>query len=129
MFKIRELDFIQNRPRVVLVSFGKAKDVKITKSALEKSPRGQIVQNLHWSKIALGDRSLAGRTGPIGWWLRGSLRQPVPGRERPVPERDPSEKSQNLAKSRNPSSREPVSQEGTGLPGTGLSGKDRFPNA
>nr|CAD1830213.1 unnamed protein product [Ananas comosus var. bracteatus] len=59
-----ELDFMRNRPRVVLVSFGKAKDVKITKSALETSPREQIVQNLHWSKTALGDRSLAGK-GPV----------------------------------------------------------------
>nr|CAD1834516.1 unnamed protein product [Ananas comosus var. bracteatus] len=113
----------------MLVSFGKAKDVKITKSALETSPREQRVQNLHWSKIALGDRSLAGRDRSHRLVLRGCLRQPVPGREGPVPERNPSEKSQNLAKSRKSCSREPVSQEGTGLPRTGLSERDRYPNA
>nr|CAD1832683.1 unnamed protein product [Ananas comosus var. bracteatus] len=88
-----------NRPRVVLVYFGKAKDVKITKSALKTSPREQIVQNLHWSKIALGDRSLAGRDRFHPLMVAGFLMQPVPSREGPVPEREPNEKARNLAKS------------------------------
>nr|CAD1830217.1 unnamed protein product [Ananas comosus var. bracteatus] len=50
---------------VVLVCFGKAKDVKITKSALKTSPRGQIVQNLHWSKTALGTGPWQGGTVPL----------------------------------------------------------------
>nr|CAD1827428.1 unnamed protein product [Ananas comosus var. bracteatus] len=86
------------------------------------------VQNLHWSRNALGDRSLAGRDRSHQVGLRGSLMRPVPGRQGPVPERWPSENSRKLAKSRKPNSREPVSRTRTGLPGTGLSGKDRFPN-
>nr|CAD1827454.1 unnamed protein product [Ananas comosus var. bracteatus] len=80
-------------------------------------------------RIALGDRSLAGRDRShwLGW--RGPLRQPVSGSEKPVPERWPSGRSRNLAKSRRYHSREPVSQARTGLPGTGLSSRDRFPNA
>nr|CAD1827469.1 unnamed protein product [Ananas comosus var. bracteatus] len=87
------------------------------------------VQSLHWSRNALGDRSLAGRDRSHQAGLRGSLMRPVPGGEGPVPERWPSVISRNLAKSRESSSREPVSRSRTGLPGTGLSVKDRFPNA
>nr|CAD1825774.1 unnamed protein product [Ananas comosus var. bracteatus] len=59
--------------KVVLVYFGKIKYIKITKSALETSPREQIVRNLHWSKTALGDRSLAGRDRSHQLVLRGLL--------------------------------------------------------
>nr|CAD1827420.1 unnamed protein product [Ananas comosus var. bracteatus] len=70
-----------------------------------------------------------GGTGPIRLGWREVVMQPVSGEEEPVPERWPSERSRNLAKSRRCCSREPVSRTRTGLPGTGLSGKDRFPNA
>nr|CAD1831571.1 unnamed protein product [Ananas comosus var. bracteatus] len=95
----------------------------------EVSARAPVQKKLHWSRNALGDRSLAGRDRFHQAGLRGSLMRPVPGRQGPVPERWPSENSRKLAKSRKLSSREPVSRTRTGLPGTGLSGKDRFPNA
>nr|CAD1817097.1 unnamed protein product [Ananas comosus var. bracteatus] len=95
----------------------------------KKRSAGAPVQNLHWSRNALGDRSLAMRDRSHQAGLRGSLMRPVPGSEGPVPERQLSENSRNLAKSRKPNSREPVYRTRTGLPGTGLSSKDRFPNA
>nr|CAD1837471.1 unnamed protein product [Ananas comosus var. bracteatus] len=81
---------------------------------IEEESARAAVQILHWGRIALGDRSLAGRdrSSWLGW--RGPLRQPVTGSKEP---------------SRKSNSREPVSQARTGLPGTGLSGRDRFPNA
>nr|CAD1834983.1 unnamed protein product [Ananas comosus var. bracteatus] len=84
-----------NRPRVVLVSFGKAKDIRITKVHWKR------VHESKWCEPALEqncsrDRSLAGRDRSHQRVLRVCLRQPVPGREGPVPERDPSEKARNL---------------------------------
>nr|CAD1833649.1 unnamed protein product [Ananas comosus var. bracteatus] len=64
--------------------------------------RGAPVQNLHWSRSALGDRSLAGRDRSPSGWVRRSLMRPLSGTG--LSDKDRS-------------------------PGTGLSGKDRFPNA
>nr|CAD1821784.1 unnamed protein product [Ananas comosus var. bracteatus] len=80
----------------------------------EESARA-AVQNLHWSRIALGDRSLAGRdrSYQAGW--RGSLGQPVPGRENRFPNVGPAREAEIW-----------LSPENLTL-GTGLLGKDRSP--
>nr|CAD1822991.1 unnamed protein product [Ananas comosus var. bracteatus] len=58
--RFRELDFVQDRLTVERVAFGKARVARNPKSALEWSPREQMMQKPALGRPALGDRS-----GPV----------------------------------------------------------------